>query len=1021
MTRKHLLLSGVSALSVGLLVGAANAQQMETVVVTGIRASLQSAQAIKENADQVVDSITATDIGALPDRNVAEALQRVPGVTLQRNDAPNDLTRMGSTGTSVFIRGLSWVTTTMNGRSEFSALDGSTLSFADISADLMSGVDVYKSPTADMIEGGIGGTIDLKTRKPFDRDDRVIAISGDYTYGDKADRALPSANALYSDRFKTGIGEFGVLASVDWQDQITRTEGFNLGSFQCWNKATGATVTSVTSGYDSCLSADHVMAPNFFAWRQMEFKQQRLASNFVLQWRPNEHWEITASALNSYAHFTDVEHYVSMNINNDYNDYLANATYDSSGNWVKGSAPLTSFDTRAGTGHNRTSDLNLNVKWNPDDNWEISTDFQFVESDRQYVNNTMYTGLRSTEKLTLDITSKDSPKVLWTDDGAYTNKDNYFWYAAMDHMDYNIAQSYAVRADATYKFGGDGLFGFFKQIQTGFRSEQKLSVKRSTGYNWASIDPINWGAPGVTLAGNLTGSTYTAMDGSSVTANSAAVEKMNGYAELFSYQKIFGNTLPKLYVPAASLVAMDTSAATALTHTINPGWGGWTSYTADVGCTTGVKCIAAYENTTVGGSVSGNTISPQKQGTYAGYVQTSFAQDTLLGLNVPINGNIGFRVVHTQREVEYGKLVMPAAPTTSNKNCYTDLGAQMGTDASTVITSCTDWDTAIKFWGNASQAGMAVLRPDPVKTSYTEVLPSFNLIAHLSDTVQGRVGYSETMLRPDFGYTNNDGTLSFNWGGQSTAQAYSFSTTPSGYAGNPYLKPMHSVNYDASVEWYFSPSGSLTLSLFDKRITNYIYTKTWTDNITNPYSGQAYPFSYTTYVNGAKGGVDGWEIAYQQFFDMLPGFWNGFGVQANYTKIYNWGGHNNSGNITASDAVSSGNANLPMEGMSKDSYNVALMYAKYDVDFRLAWNWRSTYMSSSANSNAPREPVWIENYGQLDGSLFYTFLDHYKAGVQLTNITGSPFYTDEGFANYHPRVNWIKTDRKYAFVVRANW
>ncbi len=108
---KNVLLGGASVVAVGMLMGPALAQDqmMETVVVTGIRASLQSAQSIKENASQVVDAISAVDIGALPDRNVAEALQRVPGVTLQRGDTPNDLSRMGSTGQAVFIRGLSWV------------------------------------------------------------------------------------------------------------------------------------------------------------------------------------------------------------------------------------------------------------------------------------------------------------------------------------------------------------------------------------------------------------------------------------------------------------------------------------------------------------------------------------------------------------------------------------------------------------------------------------------------------------------------------------------------------------------------------------------------------------------------------------------------------------------------------------------------------------------------------------------------------------------------------------------------
>lgn len=132
---------------------------IEEVVVTGLRQSLESAQAIKRNAEQIVDSITAQDIGALPDRSVSEALQRIPGITLQRTSANRDPARLAAEGGGVFIRGLSWVRSETNGRDIFSATNGRDLSFEDISADLLAGVDVYKNPSADMVEGGVGGTV----------------------------------------------------------------------------------------------------------------------------------------------------------------------------------------------------------------------------------------------------------------------------------------------------------------------------------------------------------------------------------------------------------------------------------------------------------------------------------------------------------------------------------------------------------------------------------------------------------------------------------------------------------------------------------------------------------------------------------------------------------------------------------------------------------------------------------------------------------------------------------------------
>nr|WP_243850968.1 TonB-dependent receptor [Rhizomicrobium electricum] len=1005
---------------------------METVTVTGIRASLQSAQSIKQNANQVVDSITNVDIGALPDRNVAEALQRVPGVTLQRNDSPNDLVRMGSTGNSVFIRGLSWVQTTFNGRDEFSAINGRTMSFADVSADLLSGVDVYKSPTASMIEGGIGGVVDLKTHKPFDFDGRKIAVSGDYTYGEMSDRALPSGNALFSDRFNTRLGEFGVLASVDWQDQLTRTTGINLFPFDCYNSAgTISQATATDNAYTTCLAdSGHKMKPQGFAYRQVDFRQQRLAGTVVLQWRPTEKLEFSVSGMNTYAHFTDLEHYVQMD-SKAWGDYGANSTYKN-GQWIKGTGKLTTIDTRAGTGHNRTSELAANMKWTPTDNLDVSVDLQYVDSNRQYLNNSVFTGYMPNTLVTMDLTDRNNPKISWDKTADTTDPTNYYWLADMDHMEYNSAHSYAERIDATYRFSGDGLLGFVKAVDVGFRAQQKLSVARATGYNWASINPIGWWIDGgYTLGGtwkSFPGKTsFVNSNGETITsaAISDGFKTLNKYGQLYSYPLIYGQNVPKLWVPSASLALMNTYDLTTLYRPVQPGWG-FQSYTYDVGCKTGITCIAAYANTTVGSSVTGNTISPQTQDTYAGYAQLDFAKENLFGWNIPIDGNIGVRIVHTKHVVENGKLVMPSAPDVGSykvsNGCALALGKEMKAgDPTTVVTSCADYNTAMTFWGDYAHAAYAVLRPDPVETSYTEALPSFNLRASLTSELQARLAYSESMLRPEFAYTSNDGSLSFNWGDSQSSQAFSFKTTPSGYEGNPNLKPMHSTNVDFSLEWYFAPSGSVTMSLFGKRITNYIYTRTAPTSVTNPYSGQTYTFSDTSYVNGSKGGIDGWEIDYHQFYDFLPGFWSGFGFEANYTKIYNWGGHNNSGNITASDAVASGNATLPMEGMSNDSYNLALMYAKYNIDARLAWNWRSTYMSSSANSNAPRTPVWVENYGQLDGSVFYSFWDHFKVGVQVTNITGSKFNTDQGYADYHPRVNWIAHDRSYAMVVRTNW
>jgi TonB-dependent receptor len=153
------------------------ADKVETVVVTGQRAALQSAQKIKKEADEIVDSIVAEDIGKLPDRSVTEVLQRVVGVTMDRTAARGDPVHYSVEGSGVIIRGLTYVAAQLNGRETLSANNGRGLGFEDVPPELMSRVDVYKNPSAEQTEGAIAGLVDLRTALPFDYQGFKAAIS----------------------------------------------------------------------------------------------------------------------------------------------------------------------------------------------------------------------------------------------------------------------------------------------------------------------------------------------------------------------------------------------------------------------------------------------------------------------------------------------------------------------------------------------------------------------------------------------------------------------------------------------------------------------------------------------------------------------------------------------------------------------------------------------------------------------------------------------------------------------------
>ncbi len=180
----------------------------DEIIVTGIRASLQRGVDIKRNSDVIVDSISSESLGKFPDSNVAESLQRITGVSIDRS---------GGEGQFVTVRGFgpAFNTVLVNGRSIASENPGRAFSFDVLAADLISGADVYKSSNAKIQDGGIGATINVKTARPFDYNGQKIILSGQLNYEELSDKFAGDGFALYSNTFADG--RIGALLSVSYQ------------------------------------------------------------------------------------------------------------------------------------------------------------------------------------------------------------------------------------------------------------------------------------------------------------------------------------------------------------------------------------------------------------------------------------------------------------------------------------------------------------------------------------------------------------------------------------------------------------------------------------------------------------------------------------------------------------------------------------------------------------------------------------------------------------------------------------
>lgn len=304
------------ALSIGLALSGttlaqdpppASATDLDTVTVTGYRASVEKALDIKRSESGVVDAIVAEDIGKFPDLNLAESLQRVPGVVITREagEGRNISVRgLGPDFTRVRINGMEALTTVGAGDQSGGTNRGRGFDFNVFASDLFSQLIVRKTASADVEEGSLGATVDLRTARPFDYDGFTFAASGQASYNAMAEKADPRVAALIANTWADGT--FGALLSVAYSERQALEEGSNTGR---WANGTSNGNFSATSPFSAARSAD-VYHPRFPRYVQMEHEQKRLGVTGTLQWKPTDATEISLDTLYSKIDAKRDEHYI---------------------------------------------------------------------------------------------------------------------------------------------------------------------------------------------------------------------------------------------------------------------------------------------------------------------------------------------------------------------------------------------------------------------------------------------------------------------------------------------------------------------------------------------------------------------------------------------------------------------------------------------------------------------------------------------------------------------------------------
>ncbi|UGQ44549.1 TonB-dependent receptor [Massilia endophytica] len=944
-----------------------------TVVVTGQRAALQSAQNIKKNNDEIVDSIVADDIGKLPDRSVTEVLQRIPGVTIDRTMNRGDpsqgvgdgINHFASEGTGVSIRGLTFVRSELNGRDSFSANGGRALSFEDVPPELMAGLDVYKNPSAEQIEGAISGLVNLRTALPFDYKGFKAAISAEAAYSELRKKTSPAYSGIISNRWDTSFGQIGALLDLSRSVVNTRGDGVSISPYY--------PITNVIAG-----ETDGVMrwvTPGA-SWSRNDFKRTREGMYGALQWKKGDF----ASALTffkskyemdttefSFFQTTDV---ASMKLD-------PGATFDSKGVMTGGvvrqparqSDGLSGIgfgtDARAAGRYAETRELAWNGSWRASPSWLFKADLQRVRATTTGQDMTVgIAGYVTKQTVNLGTSpatfSFDAP-----DRAAMTDRSKMWWDFLQQHQDHTLATQNAARIDAKYTFDHPVL----QDLRFGLRATERDSLSQSTVTPWQNVSQ-----------------TWSVGDSWQPLASHAFLGDPR-FGTIPTVVQSFGGfwdnkvaTPPSIIVPALSSVQGDPLGTMQILRGYNKALCKDKNPASD--CTT---------NPPVYGEKEGE--NEQHERTQAAFAQLRFSFDNQL--RYPVDGNVGLRFVRTTMAAG-GYLLFSPPDVTAGVPIIPKYAARQ-----------------------------------TFENSYTNLLPSLNLRMKPSDELQFRFAVSRGMTRPDFyklqAFTTLEQKVKTHVD-QTTNQTIVDSVEYTGTAkGNTFLKPVMSNNIDLTAEWYFGRTSSLTLAVFNKRLSDIVIGKT-TYYTLKDAAGAPHDFFITAPVNGAKGRASGIELGYQQYFDKLPGMLSGLGLSGNYTFIDSVahlgapGGSNYctpKGTLTANlnrdlagcDSDGRLFGNLPLEGMSKNAFNLAVLYDKGPWSGRIAYSWRSKYLQAtsaygstgwqgvdknpdSPNYNQPNSvdfalPTWGDSYGQVDMGVQYKFNDHLAANFEVSNLTNA--------------------------------
>ncbi|MEJ6007691.1 TonB-dependent receptor [Paucibacter sp. AS339] len=910
-------------------------KQLDAVVVTGLRASLESALRAKRDDKGIVDVIKAEDMGKFPDTNLAESLQRVPGVVIDRDAGEGrsiTVRGLGQDFTRVRINGVEALATTGGTDSSGGNNRSRGFDFNVFAADLFNSLTVRKSSSADVDEGSLGATVDLQTTRPFDlKSGLTTAVSLKGMYNDLSGKTTPKAAFLIADTFADR--KIGILFSGAYSKRQVLEEGFstvrwdNGPSSGGWCPPQGATIATGTtlpagSTANNCgpvangiprlantpanqlAYQDASKAVNFHPrlprYGRLTHDQERLGLTASVQLKPADGTLITGDMLYSKLKATRQE------------DFLEAISFSRS--LSQGGKPQTSvlaaeYAPNGALLYGKYNGVDIRTESRFD---RLSTTFTqpTITLEQEFGDFIKLTAMlgRATSKF-------DNPiQTTTTLDAANVNGYEIDFRAndRLPSINYGTLNPNATS-------GGLAILGVpvgSASISNFTPSEVRIRPNGTTNTNDLAHLDLAWEViPNkLTLKGGIDYKTFkfetfeSRRSGETMNVLPAGVSQSSLVTTLNGFGK--GQSLPSGTL--TSWVLPDLNAIA-------------TAYDIYCNC---LKTGAAggpgdYTLTSItNGNARGNNRSVKETDT-GGFFMADFSTD-LAG--ILLRGNLGVRYVKTKM-VSDGYLATGGATQVSAENSYDD-------------------------W-----------------------LPAFNVAANLSRDVVLRGAVAKVMSRPQLSNLSPGGTLS-------TTGTLTYT------GGNPLLKPFRADTFDTSLEWYHEKNGFVGLGLFQKNIKTYI--QTIKSNI--PYNQTGLPmsllpsgmtgeevFAVTAPINTDGGKLSGFELNLQQPFSFLPGWGKNFGALLNYTYVKSQIQYvvSPTSNTTITD---------DLINLSPKSYNATLYYDDGKFSARLSGSARESYLTRVPGQNNNDVEGKNKTFN-VDFSVSYKATPNLDLTLEGTNLT----------------------------------